>query len=288
MAKPCPIVTGPILRFAPSPNGYLHLGHAYSALFTWARARELMGTVLLRIEDIDTGRCRAEYVSQIFDDLAWLGLKWPHSQENSVRIQSQHFDDYRTASDKLVKMGLLYRCNCTRKQIIAGAKGAMDPDGAARYSGICSHLDRTGPARALEFDTPFALRLDMDKAIEVLRQRGQVELLEQCARFADLSAWSDVVIVRKDTPTSYHLSVVIDDAIQNISHVTRGKDMFEATAIHILLQGLLELPTPHYEHHDLVTADDGRKLAKSLRDRSIKAMREDGVNAEEMIAMLGF
>lgn len=278
----------PLLRFAPSPNGYLHLGHAYSALYTWARARELGGRVLLRIEDIDIARCRDEYVAQIYDDLAWLGLDWPHSSAEPVRVQSHHFDDYRAAAEKLMEMGLLYRCYCTRKQVIAAADGAKDPDGAACYSGACKHIRGDEAGKVQNADIPFALRLDMDKAIEVLRQDGKLYLREKCVKYADLQNWGDVVLVRKDTPTSYHLSVVVDDAIQNISHVTRGKDMFAATAIHILLQGLLDLPTPHYDHHDLITDGDGRKLAKSFRDRSIKAMREEGISSYKMIKTLDF
>lgn len=279
-------MTKPLLRFAPSPNGFLHLGHAYSALYTWGRARELDGKVLLRIEDIDTKRCRDEYVVQIYDDLAWLGLDWPDSVTEPVRVQSQHFDDYRAAADKLREIGLLYRCYCTRKQVIAAADGATDPDGAARYSGTCKHIASDEAIKAQSADTPFAIRLDMPKAIEVLRQGGKQHLLEECSQYADLQKWGDVVLVRKDTPTSYHLSVVVDDAIQNITHVTRGQDMFAATAIHILLQGLLDLATPQYEHHQLIKDDGGRKLAKSLKDRSIKAMREEGVSMAQVTTLL--
>jgi len=265
----------PIFRFAPSPNGYLHTGHAYSALFTWDAARQAGGQVLLRIEDIDLARCRAEYRDQIYDDLTWLGLSWPQP----VRIQSEHFDDYRAATAKLRDKGLLFPCFCTRKQIAENSDGKRDPDNAPRYPGTCRHLSSWQVAERQASGKKFSLRLDMTKAIKLVGKVGQ--------DYADLKDWGDVVLIRKDIPTSYHLSVVVDDALQNITHVTRGMDMFAATAIHILLQNLLDLPTPKYQHHKLVEDDLGRKLAKSKGDKSLKALREDGMRREEFVTVFG-
>ncbi len=263
----------PIFRFAPSPNGYLHTGHAYSALFTWQAAQQAGGEVLLRIEDIDTGRCRPEYTEQIFDDLAWLGLSWPEP----VRVQSEHFDDYRKAAVVLAGKDLLYPCFCSRKQIAARARGDFDPDGAVRYPGTCKHLNADEVQRRQDSGEVFALRLDMDKAIGLVGPIGQ--------EYSDLSEWGDVVLVRKDTPTSYHLSVVVDDTIQGVTNVTRGMDMYAATAIHLLLQKLLGLPTPHYQHHRLVEDDMGRKLGKSDGDKSLKALRDEGVQPGDLVAI---
>jgi len=264
----------PILRFAPSPNGFLHVGHAYSALFTWGAAAKAGGQVLLRIEDIDLGRCRTEYREQIYDDLTWLGLKWPQP----VRVQSEHFDDYRAAAVVLSDKGLLYPCFCTRKQILAHGDEQLDPDGAVRYPGTCRHLSAGQVREKQAAGEKFSLRLDMAKAIEMVGKVG--------SEYADLEDWGDVVLVRKDIPTSYHLSVVVDDAQQSITHVTRGMDMFAATAIHILLQNLLDLPTPQYQHHNLVQDDLGRKLAKSEGDKSLKALRVGGLLAVDLKATL--
>lgn len=269
-------MSAPRFRFAPSPNGYLHCGHAYSALYTWHAARRAGGEVLLRIEDIDVQRCKPHFTRQIFDDLAWLGLSWPEP----VRVQSQHFDDYRHAAAQLQQAGLLYRCFCSRKEIAAGSHGRKDPDGAPVYNGACRHLNRAEQDRRILAGEPFALRLDMSAAIE---KAGMVE-----GRYSALSDWGDVVLVRKDIPTSYHLSVVVDDALQGITHVTRGMDMFAATAIHIVLQNLLNLPTPHYDHHRLISDETGRKLSKSFADKSLKSLREEGVKARDLIKELGF
>lgn len=260
----------PIFRFAPSPNGYLHLGHAYSALFTWHEAKKIDGNVLLRIENIDIGRCRSEYTRQIFDDLTWLGLSWPEP----VRIQSQHFGDYHNAAAKLADRGVLYPCFCTRKQIREASDGMTDPDAAPRYPGTCRHLSQQDIQHCKNAGLPHAMRLDMAKAMELVDKFDQ--------DYASLEDWGDVVIVRKDIPTSYHLSVVVDDALQNITHVTRGMDMYAATAIHLLLQKLLELPSPHYQHHQLIRGDTGRKLSKSAADRSLKSLREQGLTADEL------
>ena len=265
----------PIFRFAPSPNGFLHIGHAFSALYTWAAANKAGGQVLLRIEDIDLGRCRSEYREQIYDDLAWLGLSWPEP----VRLQSQHFDDYRAATKALQGDGLLYPCFCSRKQITENSDGNRDPDGALRYPGTCRNLSTSHVRENQAGGKKFSLRLNMTKAMDMVGKTGQ--------DYADLEDWGDVVLVRKDIPTSYHLSVVVDDALQGITHVTRGMDMYAATAIHILLQKLLGLKTPHYQHHKLVEDDLGRKLAKSDGDKSLKALRADGLRRKDLLAMLG-
>jgi len=263
----------PVFRFAPSPNGFLHLGHAYSALFTWNEAKQAGGQVLLRIEDIDTGRCRSEYTAQIYDDLKWLGLSWPEP----VRVQSAHFDDYRKAAAVLTEKGLLYPCFCSRKQVASAARSHVDPDGAPRYGGTCRHLTDDEVSQRCSNGEVFAMRLDMSRVIE------KIGPLEQ--NYANLTDWGDVVIVRKDIATSYHLSVVVDDALQGVTHVSRGMDMYAATAIHMALQTLLELPTPDYIHHQLIADDTGRKLAKSYGDLSLKTMRAGSFQPESLLAL---
>ncbi|HHI81708.1 MAG TPA: tRNA glutamyl-Q(34) synthetase GluQRS [Rhizobiales bacterium] len=271
-------MSAPVFRFAPSPTGYLHLGHAFSALYTWEAARRAGGTVLLRIEDIDTGRCRDEFIRQIFDDLHWLGLDWPQL----VRRQSKHFDDYEAAAQKLKDLGLLYECACTRKQIAAAAGPfpARDPDGSPLYPGTCRGGVK-GTQKKL-------WRLDMQKALK-MAPKG-LQFVEAGAGPVDIdpAVWGDVALVRKDTPTSYHLSVVVDDAAQGVTHVTRGLDVYPATAIHRLLQHFLDLPVPLYDHHRLILDETGRKLSKSSRDKSLKAMRASGMSASEIRAMLNF
>lgn len=276
------------LRFAPSPNGPLHLGHAYSALFAQRMARELEGRLLLRIEDIDTARCKPEYTEWVFEDLAWLGLSWPAP----VRRQSEHLAAYTTALDRLERLRLLYPCFCTRKKLNA-ARTAKDPDGAPVYPGICKLRTAQERMQLMTAGTPFALRLDMAKAIVAagdLRFRelvntasGEAETLN-----ADPKVWGDVILARKDIATSYHIAVVVDDAVQGISHVTRGTDLFAATAIHRLLQVLLDLPQPQYAHHRLIGDETGRKLSKSAGDRSLRTLRQAGVTAAEVRALLGF
>lgn len=272
----------PVFRFAPSPNGELHLGHAYSALFAERAAKKSSGLFLLRIEDIDFTRCRPEFTAGIFTDLAWLGLSWPEP----VRFQSSHLDDYAAAQDRLRDMGLLYPCFCTRKDVVAAAS-AFDPEGNVLYAGTCRKLSLGALEDLIAQGAPFSLRLDMEAACRMSsrlffadQEQGEVE--------ADPRRWGDVVLARKDTPTSYHLSVVVDDAIQGVTHVTRGKDLYEATHIHRLLQALLGLPTPHYHHHKLITTSAGRKLAKSLRDPSLRMLRNSGVTPAELREWLGF
>lgn len=259
----------PVFRFAPSPNGYLHLGHAFSALYTWRVAARVAGTVLLRIEDIDTGRSRPHFVEQIFDDLKFLGLKWPEP----VRFQSHNFDAYRKAARELEARGLLYPCFCNRSQVRAASTG-NDPHGAPIYDGTCRALSPSDVASLKADGKAHSYRLDIDKAVSATG-------LHQTP-FGKPGDWGDVVLVRKDTPTSYHLSVVVDDATQQVTHITRGMDMYPATSIHILLQNLLGLPTPQYDHHPLILDDDGRKLAKSHADTPLKTLRARGLTAEEI------
>ena len=280
----------PVLRFAPSPNGELHLGHALSALTGWMWAQRLGGRFLLRIEDIDTGRCREEFVRGIFDDLAWLGLSW----EEPVLRQSEHFDRYRAAARRLEDEGLLYPCFATRAEIAAAARaqpGLTDPDGAPLYPGLHKGLDRGEIDERKARGEPFALRIDMEKAIARARGMSGGQDLDYTAldaagpparMVAEPQRWGDAVIVRKDVPTSYHLAVVVDDALQGVTHVTRGKDLEAATGLHRLLQVLLGLPAPLYHHHALITDEDGRKLSKSARDTALASLRRSGATAEEI------
>jgi len=286
----------PRLRFAPSPNGELHLGHAYSALKTWQIAEKLGGTVLLRIEDIDTGRTRETYVQGIYDDLNWLGLVW----EEPVRRQSEHFDDYRAAASKLQSQGLLFPCTATRKELASAISDQLDwpvdPDGAPIYPGlekIAAHTAAKPRTDDIAAAAPSALRLDMDRAVHAATGQGplQMQMFGEGGnveiRSASPAAWGDVVVVRKDTPTSYHLSVVVDDALQDITHVTRGKDLEAATDLHVLLQSLLGLPSPAYHHHDLVADSQGRKLSKRFRDTSLRYLREAGWSPQDVREAVG-
>jgi glutamyl-Q tRNA(Asp) synthetase len=271
----------PALRFAPSPNGALHLGHALSAILNHDMARGLGGRFLVRIEDIDTVRCPRPLAQAALDDLAWLGLTW----EEPVRFQSEHFADYRAAAAQLEALGLLYPCFATRSEIASAARpGAADPDGAPLYPGLWRDAPAARIAGRRQRGEPCALRLDMARALERLRGSGIGQLtfqaMDGAGRIEEAEArpelWGDVVIVRKDTPTSYHLSVVVDDALQGISHVVRGLDLLPATGLHRLLQCLLGLPAPVYHHHRLLTDETGRKLAKSARDTSLAALRQQG------------
>ncbi len=277
-----------IFRFAPSPNGHLHLGHAYSALVSFDMAREAGGRFLLRIEDIDVARCRPDYEAQMLDDLAWLGLEW----ETPVRRQSEHFDTYRASLERLGEMGLLYPCFASRKEIAAHTPpGRTDPDGAPLYPGLHKGLSDEEVARRKQAGEPFALRLDMEKALAVAgNMSADILGFQEMSRAMDRSEmiaieptrWGDAVIARKDVPTSYHLSVVVDDALQGVTHVTRGRDLYAATDIHRLLQILLGLPAPLYHHHPLLKAKDGRKLSKSHRDKSLKSLRDEGATPRDI------
>jgi glutamyl-Q tRNA(Asp) synthetase len=267
-----------ITRFAPSPTGPLHLGHAYSALFAHDMARAAGGTFLLRIEDIDQSRARPEWESQIYDDLAWLGLTWP----TPVMRQSDRLPAYAAALDTLWARGLLYPCTCNRRDILAAASApqegaAMGPDGII-YPGTCRVQSRTGPR---PLDT--ALRLDMNKALQAV----DTETFYGAGNQHMTDNIGDVVLSRRDMGTSYHLSVVIDDAAQHITDVVRGADLREATPIHVLLQHLLQLPTPTYHHHRLIRDDAGKRLAKRDDARAIATYREGGATPSDIRQMVG-
>lgn len=278
---------GPITtRFAPSPTGLLHLGHAYSALFAWTLARQAGGRFLVRLEDIDPGRCHAEFAQAILDDLHWLGLDW----EQPVRRQSEHLHDYRTALDRLAERGLLYPCFCTRKEIEAeiarSGHAPHGPDGVL-YPGTCRALSTDERRQRLDRGDAFALRLHMDAAIA---QAGPLLWHDHDAGTvpAEPDLFGDVVLARKDTPTSYHLAVTCDDALQGVTLVTRGRDLFAATHVHRLLQALLELPVPAYHHHALRTDPSGRRYAKRDRALTLAALRQAGHSPAEVKAMAGY
>jgi glutamyl-Q tRNA(Asp) synthetase len=283
----------PVFRFAPSPNGYLHLGHAYSALLNAEFARAMGGRCLLRIEDIDIGRCRSDLVEATFEDLAWLGLEW----EEPVLRQSAHFERYRAAAADLEARGLVYPCFCTRNDIAqtSGATQFRDPDGAPVYPGICRDLDPEIASARRAAGMPHALRLDMAAALAELGgislswDEAFGEALGTLTRMkANPEKWGDVILVRKECPTSYHLSVVLDDALQGVTHVVRGTDLYEATAVHRLLQALLGLPPLIYHHHGLLKDDDGKKLAKSALSKPLRALRAEGVTPADIRQQLGF
>lgn len=291
----------PRFRFAPSPNGRLHLGHAFSALTVQQLARDAGGETLLRIEDIDIARSRPEFIDGIIEDLKWIGFDW----QGPVRRQSEHLDDYRETIRRLDSLGVLYPCIATRKDIaraISMQPGdtpwPRDPDGSPRYTGQFRDRPDNDPDRIRESGQPYALRIDMARAynLAVTLNGGPPTFVElgsgpdgSSGRLeTDPRIWGDVVIARKDVPTSYHVSVVCDDALQGITHVTRGHDLFHATAIHRLLQILLDLSEPLYHHHQLIHDTTGRKLSKSARDTSLKALRESGVGAAALRSHLGF
>jgi glutamyl-Q tRNA(Asp) synthetase len=273
----------PVFRFAPSPNGYLHLGHALSALINADMARAAGGRLLLRIEDIDRTRCRPQYEAAIYQDLAWLGVSW----EQPVRRQSEHFAAYRVALDRLTAMGLVYPSFDSRAEIARlvaareqSAPWPRDPDGVPLYPGTAKRLSADERRRRLAGE-PYALRLDMAAA---LARAGELDWTEtgcgpqgETGRVPAAPArWGDVVLGRKETPTSYHLAVVIDDALQGVTDVVRGEDLFWSTGVHRLLQALLELPVPTYHHHRLIRDADGRKLAKSTRATGLRELRAQG------------
>jgi len=270
-----------VTRFAPSPTGYLHLGHVRSALEGWRAAQEAGGRFLLRLEDIDHTRCRAEYAAAIVEDLAWLGLAW----DGPVRRQSEHLADYRDALARLEEAGLLYPCFCTRRAIqaeINRAGGAPQGEIGALYPGICRHLSAAERAAKRATAADYALRLDVAAA---MARAGSLAWEEDGRRVeAQPAAQGDVVLARKEMPTSYHLAVTVDDALQGVTLVTRGADLYAATHIHILLQALLGLPTPRYRHHPLLTDAEGRRLAKRDRALSIRAMRQAGMTPAEILA----
>jgi glutamyl-Q tRNA(Asp) synthetase len=268
-----------VTRFAPSPTGHLHLGHAHSALFAWRLAREAGGRFLLRIEDIDPTRCRPDFTAAILEDLAWLGLDW----DGEVRVQSRHLPEYRRALDALAARGLLYPCFCTRadiaREIAASASAPHGPDGPL-YPGTCRRLAAGERAARLARGEPHALRLDMAAAVATLREPLSFE--ERGCRLAcDPAQFGDAVLARKDVPASYHLCVTHDDAAQGVTLVTRGEDLRPATHLHRLLQQLMGWPEPRYAHHGLLADAAGKRLAKRDRAATLREMRAAGVTPAE-------
>lgn len=273
---------GKRVRFAPSPNGYLHIGHAYSAFQNWQFAQDHDAKFLLRIEDIDITRSRAEFVDGIFEDLKWLGFDWPEP----VLFQSTRFDTYQSALATLVKRDLMYPAFLSRKEInnlvavyeIDGASWPKDPDGSPLYPGKCKELSNQERNLRISNGDAHNWRLDMNAVLELIGQgvtwtELNAELNPSMIK-AKPEAWGDVVIARRDIPTSYHLSVVLDDAEQDIDFIIRGKDLYNSTTIHRVLQILLDLPAPNYQHHELIMADEISKLSKSDGAQSLKDLRE--------------
>jgi glutamyl-Q tRNA(Asp) synthetase len=274
-----------VTRFAPSPTGHLHLGHAFSALFAWRRAREAGGRFLLRLEDIDPGRCRPEYADAILEDLAWLGLDW----DDEVRVQSQHLSEYRAVLDELSARGLLYPCFCTRgdiqREMEQSAAAPHTPDGSPSYPGICRNLSHDARQSRMAGGERYALRLDMRRALaavqEVLtfQEEGEGTIVCRPEQFGD------VVLARKDAPASYHLCVTHDDAVQGVTLVTRGVDLKPATHLHRLLQALMRWPAPIYAHHPLLTDPAGRRLAKRDRAATLRELRAQGRSPADVRAL---
>ena len=285
----------PVFRFAPSPNGFLHLGHALSALLNFDMARAAGGHFLLRIEDIDAARCRPHFEAAIYEDLAWLGIAW----EEPVRRQSEHLVDYRAGLRRLEAQSLIYpsfesRAEIARLVAVRGTQAAWprDPDGAPLYPGDAKAMPAEERERRLRSGAPYALRLDCAAAMRragplFWSEEGRGSGGEHGTVPATPEVWGDVVLARKDTPTSYHLSVVLDDAAQGVSHVMRGQDLFRATGLHRLLQTLLGLAAPHYHHHRLVLDRDGQKLAKSTQATGLRELRAQGVTPAEVRRLVG-
>lgn len=289
------------LRFAPSPNGWLHLGHAYSVLLGADIAAREGAQYLLRIEDIDLGRTRAEYIEGIFEDLTWLGLSWP----KPLLRQSTRFNAYDAALKTLRDMDLVYPCFATRKEITDAIQQSgiglkhwpTDPDGAHIYPGLYKDISLQERNRLMWEGRSYAWRLDMEKARRIAEEitGAPITFLEEGASAAGLTGrqpikpeyFGDVILARKDVPTSYHIAVVVDDAHQGISMVTRGQDLFPATYIHRLLQVLLGLPEPRYHHHGLIRDETGRRLSKSAKDRALRELREQGMTADDIRRLVG-
>jgi glutamyl-Q tRNA(Asp) synthetase len=288
-------VPPPVFRFAPSPNGYLHLGHAYSALLNFDSARRAGGRLLLRTEDIDTARCKPEFETAIYQDLAWLGITW----ETPVRRQSAHLADYRQAIDRLSAQGLIYPSFESRAEMAslvaqreAHAPWPRDPDGVPLYPGAAKSLSPGERARLLESGVPYALRLDMAAACARAGALGWIEHGEgpdgeTGTVAARPQVWGDVILARKETPTSYHLSVTIDDALQGVTDVVRGQDLFWSTSVHRLLQRLLGLPQPAYRHHRLILDGEGRKLSKSTLATGLRELRAAGATPADVRSLVG-
>ena len=290
-----PIPEQPVLRFAPSPNGRLHLGHALSALTNERIARALGGRLLLRIEDIDRERCTQELEMALREDLAWLGVGF----EAGLRRQSEHFAAYRAVLDDLRRRSLVYPCFCSRQQVRtaaavrsaeSGEPWPVDPDGAPLYPGTCR--ERPPGEGSRDRGAPHVLRLDLERALAAVGEDLAYDVFDASGGVTHVVAqprrWGDVVLARKDVPTSYHLSVVLDDALQGVTHVVRGRDLEAATDIHVLLQRLLGLPTPLYHFHDLLADAEGRKLAKSRGSEGLADLRAKGITAQQIRRELGF
>jgi len=284
-----------IFRFAPSPNGYLHLGHAYSALLNFDMAREIGGRLLLRIEDIDAARCRPEYEAAIYEDLAWLGLSW----QSPVRRQSEHFDDYGAAVAKLEAAGLVYPSFESRSEIAAlvaererAGRWPRDPDGVPLYPGRARKMPAAERERRLRDGEPYALRLAMDAAVAragvlTWTETGAGPQTQSGLVAAVPQMWGDVIIARKEVPTSYHLAVAVDDALQGVTEVVRGQDLFFSTSIHRLLQAMLGLPEPIYHHHKLIVDAAGQKLSKSNAATSLRELRATGASPADVRRTVG-
>jgi glutamyl-Q tRNA(Asp) synthetase len=284
-----------VFRFAPSPNGYLHLGHAYSALVNDDMARRCNGRLLLRIEDIDGARCRPEYEAAIYEDLRWLGI----ARQQDVRRQSEHFDDYLSAVNKLDAMGLVYPSFESRGEIASlvaerdhQGRWPRDPDGVPLYPGRARKMPKAERERRRREGEPFALRLAMDAAVAqagvlTWTETGSGPQGQSGTIMAAPQMWGDVVLARKETPTSYHLAVAVDDALQGVTDVVRGQDLFWSTAIHRLLQALLGLPEPVYHHHKLIVDAAGRKLSKSTLATSLRDLRASGATPADVRRMVG-
>ncbi|MER8959687.1 tRNA glutamyl-Q(34) synthetase GluQRS [Mesorhizobium sp. M0701] len=284
-------------RFAPSPNGELHLGHAYSALLNQKLAKAAGGRLLLRIEDIDTTRCTPEFEAGIFRDLKWLGLGW----EEPVRRQSEHFAEYRAMLERLIKEELVYPAFMSRSEIRAfiadsekrGRDWPRDPDGVPLYPAADKALTASERKRRVAENVPFAWRLDVDAAIaragkDLSWAEYTNETLSATRRVeAHPQDWGDVVVARREIPTSYHLAVTVDDALQGVSHVVRGQDLYSATSVQRLLQQLLGLPQPAYFHHRLILGPDGRKLSKSLGHTGLAAQRKAGASSADLKRLVG-
>ncbi|HEY1863232.1 MAG TPA: tRNA glutamyl-Q(34) synthetase GluQRS [Roseiarcus sp.] len=282
------LATKLLLRFAPSPNGALHLGHAYSALINERLAGELGGRVLLRIEDLDRARCKAQFEAVIVDDLAWLGLRFPAPP----RRQSEHCHDYAAALARLKERGLIYPCFCSRSEVAQASNGRRDPDGAPLYPGTCRRLSSTEASGRLARGDKAAFRLDMKRAVDAAPPRlCWTEYREGAVASRHPAApevWGDFVLRGRDLAASYHLAVVVDDALQGVTDVARGRDLLAATAVHRLLQSLLDLAEPRYRHHRLVLDRDGEKLSKSRQSVSLAELRATGLAPGEVRAALGF
>lgn len=283
-------MTVPVFRFAPSPNGHLHLGHAFSALLNRKMAQDMNGRLLLRMEDIDRERCTPDLERSMLDDLAWIGFAW----EQPVRRQSEHFALYQEALDRLIRMELVYPAFLSRKEIRLEIEKAgiddwpRDPDGALLYPQAERELTRRERDRRLGTGQPYTWRLNMDRALETAgTPLAWFEFCHEKLVHAHPRDWGDVIIARRDMPTSYHLSVVIDDAVQGITHVVRGQDLFQATGVHRLLQQLFGIEPPAYHHHKLILDQDGKKMSKSRKGTSLRSLLFQGVTPQQVRELVG-